>query len=112
MDSILLSVKKMLGIAEEYTSFDQDIIMHINSAFFILNQLGVGTDKFSITDDSAVWTDFIDIENLELIRSYVYLKVRMLFDPPQAGALSEAMKRSIDEFEWRINVEVDPRREE
>ena len=112
MDSILLSVKKMLGITEEYTQFDPDIIMHINSALFILNQLGVGASKFQVHDDSETWSDFIDIENLELIRSYVYLKVRTLFDPPQSGPLSEAINRSISELEWRINVEVDPGRKE
>ena len=110
MDSILGSVKKMLGITDEYTVFDPDIVMHINSVFFVLTQLGVGPpDGFSIQDKTAVWDDFIPCgANLEAVKSYLYLKVRMLFDPPQSSALSEAFNRQINEFEWRLNVAVDP----
>ena len=110
MDSILSSIKKLLGIADEYTVFDSDIIMHINSVFFVLNQLGVGPpDGFSIQDKTAVWDDFIPCgANLEAVKSYVYLKVRLLFDPPQSSALTEAIDRQISEFEWRLNVAVDP----
>lgn len=105
-DSILTSIKKLLGITEDYTHFDADIIMHINGVFMILRQLGVGPEGgFSISDASAVWSDFLPAGvNLELVKSYTYLKVRMLFDPPQSSAVMEAMKRSIDEFEWRLNV--------
>ena len=110
MDSILTSVKKQLGIAEEYTHFDPDIIMHINSAFSILNQLGVGPpDGFSISDDSSDWTDFIgDSKNLELVKTYVGLKVRLIFDPPTSSAVMEAIKQNLAELEWRISVAVDP----
>lgn len=106
MDSILTSIKKLLGITEDYTHFDADIIMHINGVFMILRQLGVGPEGgFSISDDSAVWSDFLpEGTSLELVKSYTYQKVRMLFDPPQSSAVMEAMKRSIDEFEWRLNV--------
>lgn len=109
MESILTSVKKMLGITEDYTHFDNDIIMHINSVFSILTQLGVGdANGFSISDQSANWSDFIaDETHIELVKSYVYLKVRLLFDPPQSSALIEAMNRQISEFEWRLNVAVD-----
>ena len=83
MDSILTSVKKKLGIQEDYTHFDEDIIMDINSTFLILNQLGVGPEEpFTIEDDVAEWSDFIDNGKIDLVRSYVYLRVRLLFDPP------------------------------
>lgn len=110
MESILTSIKKMLGITEEYTHFDQDIIMHINSVFMILTQLGVGpSEGFSIQDAYAVWTDFIpDTTKLESVKSYVYMKVKLLFDPPLSSAVTESMNRMISEFEWRLNVAVDP----
>ena len=84
MESILTSIKKLLGITEEYDQFDPDIIMHINSVFMILTQLGVGpAEGFSIEDDTAVWTDFIqDVKKLESVKTYVYLKVKLAFDPP------------------------------
>lgn len=109
MDSILTSVKKLLGIAEEDTSFDTDLIIHINSVFSILTQLGVGSPEgFSIEDNTAVWTDFIkDDTNLELVKSYVYMKVRLLFDPPTSSSAIETSKSLINELEWRINVTVD-----
>ena len=109
MESILTSIKKMLGIAEEYTHFDADLIMHINSVLMILTQLGVGPSKgFMIKDASALWTDFISGEqNIELVKSYVYMKVRLIFDPPTASALIESMNRQISEFEWRLNVAVE-----
>lgn len=111
MDSILTSIKNLLGIIEECTDFDQIIIMHINSVFSILNQLGVGpTDGFSIEDDSAVWSDFIGNDpRLSDVKSFVYLKVRMLFDPPLSSAVAESMNRLASELEWRINVAVDPK---
>lgn len=110
MDSILISIKKLLGISEDYTHFDTDLIIHINSVFSILNQLGVGPEKgFSITDEYAIWDDFVSNNNrLELIKSYVYLKVRLMFDPPTSSALTDAINRQISELEWRINVTVDP----
>lgn len=109
MESILTSIKKMLGIMEDYKHFDTDLIMHINSVFSILTQLGVGLDGgFSIKDENAVWADFILEENkLESVKSYVYLRVRMLFDPPMSSAVSESINRTISELEWRLNVEAD-----
>ena len=112
MDSILTSVKKLLGIAEEDTSFDIDIILHINSVFMILTQLGVGP-AFTISDASSVWTDYIAAgDNLELVKSYMYLKVRVLFDPPSSSSVLESFNRQIAEFEWRLNVAVDPSEDE
>lgn len=109
-ESILTSIKKLVGIPEEYTNFDMDLIIHINSALSVLNDLGVGpSEGFSISDKTATWSDFIpNYKRIETIKSYVYLKVRMLFDPPTSSSVMEAMNRSINEFEWRINVAVDP----
>ena len=109
MESILTSIKKMLGITEEYENFDVDLIMHINSVFMILNQIGVGPSRcFSIKDENEVWTDFIpDDSQLELVKSYMHLKVKLLFDPPLGSAVIEVMNRQIQEFEWRLNVAVD-----
>ena len=111
MESILTSIKKLLGIAEEYEHFDKDIIMHINSVFMILNQLGVGPSKgFMITDSSASWDDFLpeDSGKLEAVKSYMYMKVQLMFDPPLSSAVMEAKNRLISELEWRLNVAVDP----
>ena len=110
--SILTSIKKLLGIAEEDTSFDQDIIMHINTVFAILAQLGVGpTNGFSIEDDGAIWSDYLgNSTNLELVKSYIYMKVRSMFDPPTSSILADAMSKNISELEWRINTMVDPKK--
>ena len=114
MNSILTSIKKLLGIAEEYTHFDPEIIMHINSVLAILNQLGVGPPEgFSIEDKSAIWSDFIsDSKNLEPVKTYVYLKVKTVFDPPLSSVVMAAMKETISELEWRLNVSVDPGKSE
>ena len=106
MDSILTSIKKMLGITEDYEHFDQDIIMHINSVFMILTQMGVGpADGFRIEDDSAIWSDFTsDLKVLESVKSYIYLKVRLLFDPPTSSSVLDSTNRLINELEWRLNV--------
>lgn len=109
MESILISIKKLLGIAADYTEFDVDIIMHINSVFMVLNQLGVGPDEgFTIEDDLAVWHDFLqDNKKVEAAKSYTYLKVRLLFDPPASSAHVEAIKQQILEYEWRLTVQTD-----
>lgn len=107
--SILTSIKKLIGPTEDDTSFDVDIIMHINSAFFRLNQLGVGpSEGFSITDKTKTWEEFLLArKDLEAVKSYVYQKVRLVFDPPQSAFLVEALKESIKEFEWTINVQAE-----
>ena len=109
MDSILTSVKKMLGMTEEYAAFDSDIIMHINSVFMILNQMGVGPEAgFSIVDATATWSDFMDGgPSIEAVKSYVALKVRLLFDPPQSSTVMDAIKSQISELEWRLYVACD-----
>lgn len=114
VDSILTSIKKLLGIDVAYTHFDDDIIMHINSVFFTLHQLGVGEVPFVIESDSETWDDFLSNTNvsLEVVKSYIYLKVRLLFDPPTNSALLNSMNEMIKEYEWRINVAVDPEEKE
>lgn len=109
MESILTSIKKLLGISEDYTQFDDDIIMHINTVFLNLTQLGVGPEAgFSIEDDSAEWTDYIsDSKMLQAVKSYIYLKVKLLFDPPLSSSVIESMNRMISELEFRLNVAVD-----
>lgn len=106
MDSILISIKKLLGIEENYTHFDTDIIMHINSVLSILTQLGVGpSNGYSIKDANAVWDEFIsDSKKLELAKTYVYLKVRLMFDPPSSSSAIDSMKQLISELEFRITI--------
>lgn len=106
MESILESIKKLLGIAAEYDQFDTDIIIHINTAFSKLNQLGVGPEEgFSIRDKTSTWEDFLsDNKNLEAVKTYVYLIVRLVFDPPLNSAVLTAMDNTINQLEWRLNV--------
>lgn len=113
MESILTSIKKLLGITEEYEHFDGDLIVHINSVFMILNQIGVGpSEGFYIKDKTATWSEFIsEGSKMEAVKSYVYLKVRLLFDPPSSSALMESINRSINELEWRLSVAVDSKEE-
>ena len=108
-DSILNSVKKVLNLAEDFTAFDMDVIMHINSVFSTLNQLGAGPeDGFMIEDGTATWDAFLGSDlRLNTIKTYVYLRVRLLFDPPTLGYLIDALKEQIKEQEWRINVEME-----
>lgn len=106
MDSILVSVKKLLGIDAEYTIFDPDIIIHINTAFAVLNQLGVGPEEgFMIESDSEVWDDYIVDYNFMMAKTFVFLKVKIVFDPPSSTALLESMNRQLDELTWRLEVE-------
>lgn len=110
MDSILNSIKKLLGIAPEYDRYDTDIIMHINSAFSTLTQLGVGPDNgYKIIDEQDIWSDFIQDDNLEFedVKTYVYQKVKLKFDPPLSGTLINEMKDDIKELEWRLNVKAE-----
>lgn len=107
MESILTSIKKLLGIAEEYTQFDADIIMHINSVFTTLTQLGVGpSEGFYIEDKESEWKEIIpDSNKLQAVKTYIYLKVRLLFDPSSLGSSTlAAYERQIQELEWRLNV--------
>lgn len=106
MDSILTSIKKLLGITEEYTHFDVDIIMHINTVLAILTQMGVGpAEGFSIEDKSATWDDYLSNKlYFEPVKTYIYLKVKLMFDPPLSSAVMESMNRMISELEFRLNA--------
>lgn len=109
LTSILTSTKKMLGIAEDYTQFDSDIIIYINGAFMTLMQLGVGPEHgFAISDKDATWDSFLENrKDLEAVKTYVYLKTRLIFDPPQMGYLVDAIQKQCDEIEWRLNVQAE-----
>ena len=103
--SILRSIKKVLGVPDEYDAFDLDIIMHINSVLSILYQMGVGPEEgMVVVDETEEWDDFFSATDLNLVRSYIFLKVRMLFDPPTTSFLLDAMNKQISEFEWRIST--------
>lgn len=109
-DSILNTIKKLLGISEDYKEFDKDLIVHINSVFMILNQLGIGPEKgFHIENDKDTWSDYIDNEdaNLEAIKTYIHLKVKIAFDPPLNGTVMDAHKQMINELEWRLNINAE-----
>ena len=105
-ESILNSTKKILGLDQSYTAFDQDVLTHINASFSILDQLGVGPEGgFAIEDDVPVWDDYPAPPNqLHLVKTYVFLKVRILFDPPPTSYLIQAATDQIKEYEWRLNV--------
>lgn len=109
MESILNTIKKMLGIEEEYEHFDQDIIIAINTAFVTLMQLGVGpTSGFSINSKDATWQDFLgDSTDLEMVKTYIFMKTKLMFDPSLTSNINELYKEQIKELEWRLNVQVD-----
>lgn len=108
MDSILTSIKKLLGITEEYTEFDTDIILFINSALMSLNQLGIGPDTgFTIKDKTAKWSDLLGTStDVEAVKPLVYLKTRLIFDPPLSTPVLEALQRQILELEWRLTIQT------
>lgn len=108
-DSILNTTKKLLGISEDYPEFDMDIIVHINSTFATLAQLGLSSaDGFEIEDDTALWADVLENQKLlNAVKSYVYLKVRLLFDPPTTSFAIESFAKQIGEYEFRINVQLE-----
>lgn len=109
MESILTSIKKMLGIDEAYAQFDADIIFHINSVIMALRQIGIGpAEGFFITSDEQTWKDYLgESIKLEAVKSYIYMRVKILFDTPQNSSTIEAMKQQIAEFEWRLLVQAE-----
>ena len=115
-DSILLTIKNMLGPSADYDAFDEEIIVHINSTFMDLNQIGVGPEEgFMIEGKDDTWEDFIPEKNLvklQAVKTYIYLKVKLIFDPPSSSAVMESYQRTIDKIEWRLNHAVDPGEEE
>lgn len=109
MDSILTSIKKMIGPSVEDTHFDPDIIMHINAIFMILRQVGVGpADGFFIEDSSSTWDEFSD-DPIECngVKTYMYSKLKLIFDPPQNSAHIKCLEQAASEFEWRLNFDAE-----
>lgn len=112
-ESILYSIKKMMGLDPDYTPFDTDLVLHINSVIMILRQLGIGPQSgYAITGPDETWGDYLGSNEplLEAVKSYIYLKVRTVFDPPSNSYVMDAIQKQISEYEWRLNVEVDPGR--
>lgn len=109
MNSILNTIKKMLGVDASDEYFDVDIITNINTTFTILTQLGVGPEKgYRIEDASNEWSEFLPVgEQLEMVKTYIYLKLRILFDPPSSSFVLDSITKQSQEMEWRLNVLVD-----
>ena len=109
MNSILKTIKKLLGIDEEYEHFDQDLIIYINSAISTLRQLGVGSaEGYSILGDQETWNDYLGVGLILLdVQTYIYYKVRLSFDPPSSSYLLDAIERQIKELEWRLYVQAE-----
>lgn len=108
-DSILNTIKQLLGIDATYEHFDPDIIVHVNSALMKLRQLGVGPKEgFSIKDNSSTWNEFLlDSNDFEMVKSYIFLNVKILFDPPTSSNVMDAYNRTIEEYGWRLNMEAE-----
>lgn len=103
--SILNSIKKVVGLAEDDTSFDLDILMHTNAVLATLTQLGVGPEEgFEIEDATSVWEDLLPDKRYNFVKSYVYLRVRMLFDPPQTSFLKDGFEEQMNEYVVRISI--------
>jgi hypothetical protein len=108
MDSILITIKKMLGLDAVYDVFDPEIIVYINTAINVLEQLGVGVDGYIVTSADNTWEEFLtDISKLEGVKTYIYIRVRMLFDPPANSTLSKTLEDTARELEWRLNVKAE-----
>jgi hypothetical protein len=111
MSSILGTIKQMLGVDSADTAFDTEIIVHINSSLMTLTQIGVGpSDGFFITGETETWEQFLSgiFVKMEAVKTYIYIKVRLIFDPPSTAAVMDAMARSASEFEWRLAVQATP----
>lgn len=107
MESILETIKKLIGISKDYTHFDDDLIIHINSAFSALRQIGIGPQSgFIITGYDETWEDFIESEQaIPIVKSYIFFKTKFSFDPPTAGTTKESYEKMLSEYEWRLLVE-------
>ena len=109
-DSILMTIRKLVCGNPYADHFDTDLLVHINACFSILNQLGVGPENgFVVTDETQSWSSYIaDNYILNMVKTYVTLKVKKIFDPPLTSSVLEAMDKEISQLEWRLNVAVDP----
>lgn len=105
-DTVLTSTKKILGLDESYTVFDQDIMTHINSALMVVSQIGIGPEEgMEITSDLDLWKDILPADVMyNTVKTYVYLRVRILFDPPTTSFMITALEDQLREYEWRLNV--------
>lgn len=107
-ESILATIKKMLGLAEDYEAFDQEIIVFINGAILAANQIGVGTEGFVVMGPGDTWGDFIsDKTALESVKQYIYMRVRLAFDPPANSFVVNSFEKQLDEMTWRLNVQAE-----
>lgn len=107
-DSILLSIKKMLGLDADYDAFDTDVILNINTALMVLVQHGVGVPGFSITGESETWSQFLKgYKDFEAVKTCVYLRVRLIFDPPTSSYVTTALENQLRELEWRLYIQAD-----
>lgn len=108
MESILKSIKKLLNVAEFEDHFDDELIMYINSALMVVWQIGIGQKGFKITGETETWGDLLGNDtHLELVKTYVALKVRIAFDPPQSSFVLESVNKLIAEYEYRLNVQAE-----
>ena len=109
-DSILMTIRKLVCGDPYADHFDTDLLVHINACFSILNQLGVGPESgFVVTDETQSWSSYVaDNRTLNMVKTYVTLKVKKIFDPPLTSSVLEAMDKEISQLEWRLNVAVDP----
>lgn len=108
MDSILLTIKSMLGLDETYKVFDKELIVYINTAINVLEQLGIGQDGFTVASESDTWDSYVtDLAKMEGIKTYIYIRTRLLFDPPSNSTLSKSLEDTARELEWRLNVKAE-----
>lgn len=105
-DSILLTVKKLSGVHEDYDHFNDDLIIHTNTLLFEMNQIGIGVDGFSVDDETALWSDFLTGQqvNLHALKTWLGLKASLIFDPPTSASRREIIKEVIKEYEWRLYI--------
>lgn len=110
MDSILYTIKQLLGLAEDYTPFDKELPIHINSAIMAAHQLGVGKEGFYITGADEIWSDWLnerELKELGSIQQYIYMRVRLVWDPPANSFVVNALEKQLDETAWRLNVQAE-----
>ena len=113
-NSILLLTKKKIGISPDDYAFDEDIITDINAVIFSLNLIGIGEEGFSISDASATWTDLLgeNVKIYEAVKTFIYLKVKLMFDPPSSNFVVSALEKQISEIEWKLNFKYESKNNE
>lgn len=112
-ETILESIKELLGSSIDYTAYNKDLVILINGTLSILKQVGIGSDEFKITEDTGTWEEFLGNDSrLEMAKTYVYLKTKLIFDPPLSSTVIECYKESIREIEWRLGILVDEQYEQ